>query len=341
MLDTVVPGPGARPDVLPTDRLLANGVCRPELRPALRRIDDRRNALSVAGLWLATAALVALAVWSGRPVCLRGRVHRHGSGPRPLRRPDPRGRPQALVLDPGGQRLGRDLAHRLPGVHPHLLVPPGPLRPPPRGVRARRAGPGLLRRLPVPAPDPGPPAAPATRWASRAGRTSPPLLRSVDLGPDAPAGPVHPVGPGRAVGRVVGRDRPVVDLPAAVVAALDDPVAGAQPAPRHRRARGHGGRARPPGHHPRRPPVLAGPALAGPVPHGVAPGPPRGHGRAVAQPARIPPGAGAGRLRHRRPGLPGLPGPGGPWPRDRRPGPGPRPADQADGAAGPAAAIRP
>ena len=30
----------ARPDVLPTDRLLDNGKARPELRADLRRIDD-------------------------------------------------------------------------------------------------------------------------------------------------------------------------------------------------------------------------------------------------------------------------------------------------------------
>jgi fatty acid desaturase len=65
---TVVPGPEARPAVLPSERLLANGVCRPELRPALRRIDDRRNARTVAGLWIAVAGLVGLAAWANRPV---------------------------------------------------------------------------------------------------------------------------------------------------------------------------------------------------------------------------------------------------------------------------------
>ena len=52
----------------------------------------------------------------------------------------------------------------------------------------------------------------------------------------------------------LGGHRALVDLPALVVAAVDDPVAGAQPAAVDRRARRAGGRAGPPGHHPRRPP---------------------------------------------------------------------------------------
>ncbi|MGO9559985.1 MAG: fatty acid desaturase family protein [Acidimicrobiales bacterium] len=52
----------ARPDVLPTDRLGPTGVCRPELRAELRRIDDMRNAITVITLWGAVVGIVALAV---------------------------------------------------------------------------------------------------------------------------------------------------------------------------------------------------------------------------------------------------------------------------------------
>ena len=50
MTSTMVADPAARPDVFPTDRLQANGMARPELRADLRRIDDRRNALTVASV---------------------------------------------------------------------------------------------------------------------------------------------------------------------------------------------------------------------------------------------------------------------------------------------------
>jgi hypothetical protein len=58
-----------------------------------------------------------------------------------------------------------------------------------------------------------------------------------------------------------------------------------------------------------------------PVPDRVAPGPPHRHGRAVAQPARVPPGAGRCRVDHRRVRLPELPGSSGRRaPRPNRPG---------------------
>jgi fatty acid desaturase len=53
------------PEVLPSERLLANGVARPELRGDLRTIADGRNALTVASVWLMAAGLVAFAIWLG------------------------------------------------------------------------------------------------------------------------------------------------------------------------------------------------------------------------------------------------------------------------------------
>jgi len=44
---TMVADPGARPEVLPTDRLLENGMARPDLRHDLRRIADLRNVVTV------------------------------------------------------------------------------------------------------------------------------------------------------------------------------------------------------------------------------------------------------------------------------------------------------
>ena len=56
----------ARPDVLPTDRLFENGKARPELRAELRRIDDARNAVSVASVWLWVVLIIGGAVWIDR-----------------------------------------------------------------------------------------------------------------------------------------------------------------------------------------------------------------------------------------------------------------------------------
>lgn len=58
--------PSARPQVLPTERLLPTGTARPDLRRALRRIDDKRNALTVISVWVYVAAIVGGAVWIDR-----------------------------------------------------------------------------------------------------------------------------------------------------------------------------------------------------------------------------------------------------------------------------------
>jgi fatty acid desaturase len=56
------------PDVLPTDRLQANGMAIPELRADLRRIPNARNAFTLAWLWAETIAVVVAAAWIGHPL---------------------------------------------------------------------------------------------------------------------------------------------------------------------------------------------------------------------------------------------------------------------------------
>ncbi len=60
--------PAVLPDVLPTERLLANGFARPELRAELRRIADVRNAWAVVWLWGNVVGIVTVACWAGNPV---------------------------------------------------------------------------------------------------------------------------------------------------------------------------------------------------------------------------------------------------------------------------------
>ena len=157
----------------------------------------------------------------------------------------------------------------------------------------------FYRGYPCTAPDPVAGGSAATRSASRAGRTSR-RCSGRCARPPTVGWPVDPRGAGPDVGCVGACHRALVDLPAAVVAAVDDPVARAQPAAGRRRARRDDRRDGPPGDHPPRAPVVAGPAVAGALPHRLAPGPPRGHGHPVAQPAPLPCRARAGRVRHRR-----------------------------------------
>ena len=42
--------------MLPTERLMPNGMLRPELRARMRRIANLRNAISVAAVWVGVAA---------------------------------------------------------------------------------------------------------------------------------------------------------------------------------------------------------------------------------------------------------------------------------------------
>ncbi len=64
---TVVPGPEIRPDTLPTDRLTGSGRPRPELREELREIPNLRNVVTVAGVYLQSFGLLALAIWVSHP----------------------------------------------------------------------------------------------------------------------------------------------------------------------------------------------------------------------------------------------------------------------------------
>ncbi len=65
---SMLPSAEALADVLPTDRLLASGKPAPAVRAELRRIDDLRNAGSVALAWAQALGTVALAVRIGHPL---------------------------------------------------------------------------------------------------------------------------------------------------------------------------------------------------------------------------------------------------------------------------------
>ncbi len=145
--DTMVVDSALLTDALPSDRLNAAGRPIGELRDELYRIPNLANALHVAGLWVQSVGVLALASWWGHPI---GWVAAF------------------LLMGRSMVRfaiLGHEAAHRLlfsnrsvndwvgrwlvayPVFFP-LALPPGPHGPPQGGVRAQRAGPRLLPRLP-------------------------------------------------------------------------------------------------------------------------------------------------------------------------------------------------
>ncbi len=76
----LVPNPTSLVDVLPTDRLLPNGMAIPELRATFRQIDNARNVRAVTAVWIATLAMVwvgvHLGVWAAVAVfILMGPMH--------------------------------------------------------------------------------------------------------------------------------------------------------------------------------------------------------------------------------------------------------------------------
>src|SRR3954453_3400277 len=68
MATTMTPTPDVLPDVLPTERLTANGMPVPAVRAELRRIPNLANAWTVFAVWASTVAIVAGAIWSDPPV---------------------------------------------------------------------------------------------------------------------------------------------------------------------------------------------------------------------------------------------------------------------------------
>ena len=145
----MVPELSARPDVLPSDRLLANGMAIPEIRPSLAPYRQRAQRHH-RGVGLVLRGAPGGRGGVARPLVeLPDRLRAHGTDVRPLRHPDARVGPQAPLHQQAVERLDRHLDHRLPRVHSRAALPPRPLRPPPGRVRARRARHGLLRPVPL------------------------------------------------------------------------------------------------------------------------------------------------------------------------------------------------
>lgn len=65
MAIALVPDPATLPDVLPTDRLLRNGMAIPPIRAELRRIPNWRNVRAVTMVWAWTLGLAFLGVHFG------------------------------------------------------------------------------------------------------------------------------------------------------------------------------------------------------------------------------------------------------------------------------------
>ena len=64
----MLPEPDLLPDVLPTERLTANGMPVPFVRAELRRIPNLANAWTVVALWASTVGIFVGAIWINHPV---------------------------------------------------------------------------------------------------------------------------------------------------------------------------------------------------------------------------------------------------------------------------------
>ena len=259
MASTMVPDVADRPDVLPSERLLANGMAIPALRAELRHIDNVRNAISVAAVWFWVAVIIGGAVWIDQwwgyllafvlmgPMYARFAILMHEAAHKLLftnkRWNDWVG--TWLVAYPVFTPI--QLYRR--GHFAHHKEEFGPDEP---DIAFYRRYPCTRRALCAAGSS-------ATPWGSAGGRTSCRWSKNTRRRAVPAHRPLHLRRPGPAVGGHVGRHRPLVDLPAAVVAALDDRVAGDQPPALHRRARRHGAQLGPPGHDAQRAPVAGWP----------------------------------------------------------------------------------
>ena len=142
----LVPSPEELPDVLPTERLLVNGMAIPELRKNYRQIENWRNVRALTMVWLWTAALAYVGVrfgpWAALAVfILMGPMHArfailmHESAHKLL-----------FTNKRANDFIGKWLI-AYPGDGADLDLPARALRPSQRGVRSGRARHGLLQRL--------------------------------------------------------------------------------------------------------------------------------------------------------------------------------------------------
>ncbi len=186
---TMVPDLSARPDVLPSERLMANGMAVPEIRPALRHISNWRNAITVLSLWFWVVLIVGGSVWLNTwwsyliafvlmgPMYARFAILMHESAHKLL-----------FTNKRWNDWIGMWVI-AYPAFTPVQLYRAGCTSPTTRKSSVRTS-----RTLPSTAPTraPGPPCAgvsSATRWASRAGRTSCRWVKNTRA-----KGPFRPIG---------------------------------------------------------------------------------------------------------------------------------------------------
>ena len=227
-----------------------------------------------------------VAVWLDNPLDVGRRLLPHGPVDRDVQHPRPRGRPPAALPQPAHQRRRRPLAPGLPGL-PAARRSTGASTSPTTGTSSDPTNPTSPSTAATRSPARRCAASsPATPSASPAGRSCKGLLRGLRQARGPSGRAAHPRRPGRdrsALFAVAGH--PWLYL-VPLVPAVHDGVAGAQP-PAGRSPSTAGWSAPPTAAAP--PTTCAsrgGPLLDGAVPHRLAPGPPRRHGRAVAQPSR-------------------------------------------------------
>ena len=145
---TMVPPDELLTDALPTDRLTATGMPVPEVRAELRRIDDLRSAGTVVATWAQALGTIGLAVWIGHPLAYVAAFVLMGPAFARFAILAHEAAHKLLFTNKRCERRRRPLARRLPRLRAARRLPTGPLRAPQGRVRAQRARPQPLQRLP-------------------------------------------------------------------------------------------------------------------------------------------------------------------------------------------------
>ncbi|MEI2697384.1 MAG: fatty acid desaturase [Microthrixaceae bacterium] len=253
--DSMLPDEAALTDVLPTDRLGPTGRPIGDLRDELYLIPNAANALHVIGLWVQSVGVLTVAAWWGHPVgwvaafLLMGRAFARFA------------------------ILGHEAAHRLlfsnktvnDRVGKWLVAYPAfvPLDAYRRSHMAHHKeefGPNepdlaLYSGYPITAASWHRKLLPRRRRELRLEEPEAAAARGA-LDHGQTGGATHPRLAAGAVRRSLGRPRALVDLPGVLVVAMDDRVAGPQPAASGRRARRHDRVGRSAPDHPPRSPVV-------------------------------------------------------------------------------------
>ena len=176
----------------------------PEIRPALRHIDNVRNAITVVSVWFYVVLIVGGAVWLDTLVELPDRLRRSWARCTPASPSSCTSRPTSSSSPTSGGTTGSALGSSPTPSSPRCSSTAGSTSPTTR-TSSGPTSPTWPSTARTPAPRPRcADGSSATRSASRVGRTSSPWSRASGTSPFRRYRALHLRRPGGAVGRRPG-----------------------------------------------------------------------------------------------------------------------------------------